>query len=222
MTSRHILMIFAALCVCAPQVPAQGGDRSKQPARAETVSVPFFGNKTCPIEGQPAKRELSVDVEGQQVHVCDLACIRKVQADPKAALAKAYPADKLIDLANQTCPIKLGQKVKQGFSVTWQGYRVHLCCRSCMRRFGRSPGLIITQLRQPGLKVLGNAKCPSMPEEDVLPDLFVIYRDTIVNICCDSCADEIRKDPVKILGKLVPAPASPPQGGEGDAPGSGH
>ena len=227
MTRSPMLLMLTVCFLTVTQVRAQDGkqpekpQKQEQPTKADTVTVPFFGNKLCPIDGKPARRELAVDVEGQKVHVCDLSCIRKVQADPKAALAKAYPSDKVIDLANKTCPIKRGEKVKEGFSVTWQGYRVHFCCRSCVRRFGRSPALIITLLQQPDLKLLGNVKCPSMPEEDVLADLFVIYRGTIVNICCDSCADDIRKDPAKFLGKLVPAPAKDPAEEPGDAPGSG-
>jgi len=42
----------------------------------------------CPNLGRPIKKYLYVDAEGYRIYVCCWGCLSKVQADPKAALAK--------------------------------------------------------------------------------------------------------------------------------------
>ena len=43
---------------------------------------------TCPIMGEPVKKNIFVDVKGFRVYVCCEACKAAVEADPDAALAR--------------------------------------------------------------------------------------------------------------------------------------
>ena len=67
-------------------------------------------------------------------------------------------------------------------------------------------------------KDLKNTICPVMPEEAIVPDVFVIYKGQIVSLCCDSCPDEFKADPAKFMKIL--AEKSPPKAPGKDA--SGH
>lgn len=41
--------------------------------------------------------------------------------------------------ANTLCPIMKGERVKEKYFVDWNGKRVYLCCRSCVRKFKKHP-----------------------------------------------------------------------------------
>lgn len=76
------------LCVLLPLVAAlsfgcKSGHTSTREVRA---------NATCPISGQPVDASNFVLVDGTKVYTCCAKCMAKVDADPKGALAKAYPS----------------------------------------------------------------------------------------------------------------------------------
>ena len=37
------------------------------------------------------------------------------------------------------CPVMPGHKIKQKFYVDYQGQRVYLCCRNCVKAFKKNP-----------------------------------------------------------------------------------
>ncbi len=40
---------------------------------------------------------------------------------------------------NATCPVMPGTAVKEKFYVNYQGERVYLCCRACVKAFKKHP-----------------------------------------------------------------------------------
>ncbi len=170
------------------------------PAQSSKVTVPFFGNTTCPYSGKPVKKDLFVEEDGQRVYVCCKKCLKMAKADPKAALVKAYPADKVKDVGNAKCPI-MGEKVKPGKSVVVQGHRIGLCCPGCAKKVKKNPRRILTKLTMQGVTELGNEKCLVEKDDDVDPAVFVVYKKKIVGLCCDHCVEEFSKNPEKYMPK---------------------
>ena len=37
------------------------------------------------------------------------------------------------------CPVMPGEQAKEKFYVNYQGRRIHLCCRNCVKAFKRNP-----------------------------------------------------------------------------------
>ena len=37
------------------------------------------------------------------------------------------------------CPVMVGEHAKEKFFVDYQGKRIHLCCRNCVKAFKKSP-----------------------------------------------------------------------------------
>jgi len=170
------------------------------PAQSSKVTVPFFGNATCPYSGKPVKKDVFVEKDGQRVYVCCKKCLKMAKANPKAALVKAYPADKVKDVGNTTCPIK-GTKVKKGKSIVVQGYRIGLCCPGCAKKVKANPRRVLTKLTMNGVTELGNKKCLVKKDDDVDPAVFAVYNKKIVGFCCEDCIEEFSKNPEKYMPK---------------------
>jgi predicted small lipoprotein YifL/YHS domain-containing protein len=98
---------------------------------AETTML-FLGNTTCTTSGHPAKPENFVEHGGQRAYFCCSKCVASAEADPAAAVAKAYA--KPTAVGNTVCPVS-GKAVNSDDSVTWQGHEVALCCGRCKKTF---------------------------------------------------------------------------------------
>jgi YHS domain-containing protein len=163
------------------------------------VTVPFFGNKSCPVTGKPAKETLAVKHNGERIFVCCKKCVVKVKEKPAVYHAKAYPSTKVVDIKNEKCPIMGGSTKGKKSSTVFQGRRVHYCCPMCDKKFRQEPSKHLAKLTQSGLKEVGNKMCPVTPKEKALPDSFLIYKGKIVNLCCAGCIDDFKKSPEKYL-----------------------
>ncbi|MSR74947.1 MAG: hypothetical protein EXS14_05715 [Planctomycetes bacterium] len=203
MSARIVVALVLLLCVGVAQ---------------DKAFMPFYGNAKCPIEGKDVNRKLFAEHEAQRIHVCSKDCRKKVDADLAANLAKAYPADKVVDVKNATCPC-MPKAAKAEFSTVWQGHKVQFCCKKCLGRFPKQPARFLTMALNKDLVAVGNTKCPVMPEEDVEADMFILYKGKLIDLCCDSCVDDF--DAAKHM-KNLPAQKAPGQpGGTGGAPGTG-
>ena len=197
MTKHMILGLCALVLSLSSSTQAQ--------SNSQGVSVPFFGNKLCPVTGKATKPSLSVKVGDERVYVCCKGCLAKVKAHPKAFYAKAYPKGKEIDLKNPKCPI-MGGKAKASVTTTFQGHLIHFCCPGCDKSFRKEPRKHLARLTHKGkLTDRNNKICPVMTDEKVKPDNFVIYKNQIINICCGGCADDFAKAPEKYLAALEKA-----------------
>ena len=50
---------------------------------------------------------------------------------------------------NTTCPVMLGERVKEKFYVDYNGEQIHFCCRPCVKAFKKNPGKYLKNLRIP-------------------------------------------------------------------------
>jgi YHS domain-containing protein len=181
-------------------------------AQPSPVVVPFYGNAKCPVCSKDSDRAVYLEHEGQRVYFASKACKAEAKGDPTQALAKAYPADRVHVLKLEVCPI-MGKPVKADQAVVWQGRRIPFCCSRCAGVFKKEPNKRMALIENPARRELKNTHCPVMAEEAVIPDVFVIYKDQIVNLCCDSCEDEFKADPEKFMkalaGREGPKPPAP-------------
>ncbi len=178
---------------------------------------PFYGNAKCPVDGKEVNRKLYLESDGERVHVCSKECRKKANEDIAAAKKVAYPADKVVEVKNERCPC-MPKAVKPDQSITWQGHKVGLCCKKCIGKFKQSPARFLTMAIHKDLVVVGNTKCPVMPEEDVDAAYFILFKGQLIDLCCDSCVDDFEAE--KHL-KNLPQPKKDGQAPAGGGTGSG-
>ncbi len=195
MKSRLSLLAVLPLIGLAFLAAAPGDDAANKatPAVAE-VTVPFFGNAMCPMGNKPIKADKYAEKDGVRIYTCCGKCAKAIEADFDKYKDQAYPSDKVVDVKNANCPIGKG-KAKDDVTFDWQGHRVHFCCSDCEAGFKEAPAKNLAIAMHPDLKIAGNAKCPIMGEDDADPNTFVIYKDVLVNLCCDECIEKFKKDP---------------------------
>lgn len=197
MSMRFLLVMLAVAAVLVAQ------DKAVQP---------FYGNAKCPVDGKDVNRKLYLEADGERVHVCSKECRKKANEDLAAAKKVAYPADKVVDVKNERCPC-MPKAAKPDHSITWQGHKVGLCCKKCSGKFKQSPARFLTMALNKDLVVVGNTKCPVMPEEDVDSAYFILFKGQLIDLCCDSCVEDF--DAAKHL-KNLPQPKK-----EGETPAAG-
>lgn len=170
-------------------------------AAQDKVEQLHFGNTKCPMTGKDVDSKYWVESGGQKVWFCCKECKAKAKTDPAAAVAKAYPADKVIDVKNETCPC-LGKPAKEDKTVVFQGHKVRICCDGCEKKFKEEPNRYLAVAKNKDLKVVGNPKCPVMTDDAVVKDLYISYKGHLVGICCDSCVEEFAASPSKFMKAL--------------------
>lgn len=216
MNSRTLLALVP-LVGLAFLAAAPSGDDAKKPAApaAAEVAVPFFGNAVCPVSNKPAAHDKYAEKDGERIYTCCGKCEKAVEADFDKFKATAYPADKVVDIANATCPIG-HKKAKDSVTTDWQGHRVRFCCADCKSEFLKAPNKNLELALHPDLKLAENAKCPVSGEDDADGDTFVVYRNVLVNLCCADCADKFKADPEK-YAKAAGVDFSKEEAGKKDA-----
>lgn len=182
----------------APAAPAAPAAQAAPAAKAEVV-VPFIGNATCAMQaGKKINPTKYVTHEKQRAYFCCGKCAGAAKADPKAAIAAAYPEAKAV--ANKKCPVS-GHAIEAGKakSVTFMGHTLDLCCADCEAGFAKD-AYAMTVCAIYGCEDLKNAKCPVM-DEDAADEDLVIYKGKLVRLCCADCSEEFTKDADKFLAK---------------------
>ena len=53
---------------------------------------------------------------------------------------------------NTICPVMPGERVKEKFFVDYQGERIYLCCRNCVKAFKRHPEKYLKNLEAAKVK----------------------------------------------------------------------
>ncbi len=177
-----------------PREPAA----SKQEPDARAVTIPFFGNKNCPVSGEAIDRTAVLELEGQPVYFCCKKCVAKGKDDPKAMLAKAYPADKVVDLKNTMCPVMAEPVGDATDTVTVMGRKMRLCCDGCAEDVVAHPVAMLARLENPKLVDLENKTCP-ISEKPAFGKFVAVYQGKMMRLCGDACVEKVRKDPEKAL-----------------------
>jgi YHS domain-containing protein len=112
----------------------------------------------------------------------------------------AYPADQIIDLKNERCPIMDGECDGES-TMVFQNYRIQLCCDGCDKKFRKNPRKHLTLLLNPDLVALNNKNCPVMAEEPAEPDNFFVYDGVVIDTCGSDCPEMFAEEPARYLKK---------------------
>jgi len=178
----------------------EGARESAGKTEKPAVTVPFFGNETCPIMGKKVTGEKFAEKDGKRVYVCCSKCVRRAEADFDKAYAAAYPADKVKDLKNEFCPIMGGETEHATTTTEFQGHLVHFCCAGCDRKFHKQPNRHLSLLTGDAatgkpLRVLGNEKCLVATGKEIAKDTFFVYEGVLIDASSGEAIEEFRKAP---------------------------
>ncbi|MCA9319204.1 MAG: hypothetical protein KDB53_00645, partial [Planctomycetes bacterium] len=162
--------------------------------KAGKAWVPFLGNATCPISGEPVRRDCYAEQLGERLYACNRDCAKKLQADFDGWRARIYPANERRVVGNAHCPCMPDRKADPKFEVAFQGYRVGLCCWKCPARFLTAPRTHLTLALHPELTRVSNRTCPVKPGVDVAPDAFVVYQDRLIAVSAGVTPEDFNRD----------------------------
>lgn len=199
----------------SPQTPSELPTPKPAAAVALEVSVPTYGNSTCPIMGKPASDALFVDTDLGRVYVCCPPCYKKVQRDEEVAFSAAYPAQKSAE--NKTCPISGKPLPEQPELRTIQGIEVGFCCAECATEGLTRPQTTLVKAMRPGTREVRNTTCP-ISGEPIGEGLVCLIGDDLIHLSSLKCVDEVKKDPSGALAKARENAAKNPPSANGSAP----
>ncbi|MBC8327169.1 MAG: hypothetical protein ISR76_01410 [Planctomycetes bacterium] len=93
----------------------------------------------CPVMGGEIDPEVFSVVQGQKVFYCCPGCDKKMKADPGKFFAKAAAEGVVFESASKLCPV-MGDPIEDpSWWVSYQGRRIHFCCKKCVGRFIKDP-----------------------------------------------------------------------------------
>lgn len=205
-----------ALLLTGPVAAADGPTGAPALAPVPVVSVPTFGNATCPIMGKPASLALFTDTEFGRIYVCCPPCNRKIQLDPARAYKVAYPTTRAA--GNTTCPITGKPVDGKSQTVLLQGNEIRVCSADCVAKAKANAQVTLVKATRPGTVDIGNTVCP-ITGGPVAPNAFCLIGDALVHLSSPTAVEAVRRDPsaalqtarasVKRLEPTVPASPAP-------------
>jgi len=144
--------------------------------------VAFFGaacvvaEDKCPISGQPAKEEHSLEVNGKKVSFCCDKC-------PEAYKKKIN----LVDEGPKTCPVSKQPAKKEHSLIEKRAEAVYFCCDNCPKTFA--------QKNKIEMKDEGPKKCPisGQPAKDGEGTSLIVNGEKTY-FCCDNCPKTFKKN----------------------------
>jgi len=194
-------LLTAALLV-PPVLPAEAEDAPRAPAApaAEdlTVTVPTWGNATCPIMGKPSSEALYVDVKFGRIYICCPPCARKIRAEPATAYRAAYPT--VTHLDNKIDPVTgqaLGEKT---VSVEIQGYEFKVCADGCEAKARENSQITLVHLLMPDVVDIRNTRCP-IDGEPVVANAFCLIGNNLVHLSSQKHVAQVKENPAAALAK---------------------
>jgi YHS domain-containing protein len=120
--------------------------------------------------------------------------------------------------AQTTCPIS-GEKLEdKELFIDYEGQRVYLCCKKCVKKFNAFPDKWIATLAKNGESVQNiQTTCPVSGEELEDDAISMKFGDKSIKVCCKKCAKKVKANPVAYFDKLEGRKAQercPVQGGK--------
>lgn len=141
------LITLATLFALAFSGCAKKGESSAKTGAGSPAE--FKPQTQCPVTGDPIKKEIFVDIQGQRVYFCDHGCAAEFSKDSEKYF-KQFETDKiLLESIQKDCPI-LGGAINPKIFRDYKGRRVYFCCEPCKAEFDKDPEGVLKKL--PGLK----------------------------------------------------------------------
>ena len=212
-----IPLLLTAGLVLPTAPPSAAPATTPDDAAVIAAQMPFYPLATCPVSGEDLGgmgEAIDVVQDGRLVRLCCKGCVKKLAADPAAALAKldaAVVAEQRTAYPLDTCPVS-GEELGgmgEAIELVVEGRFVKLCCKGCVKKINADPtayfakldaALIAAQIESYPLTT-----CP-LSDEPLGDDAKnVLYGNTLIRLCCGNCVKKIKVDPSPALLALAAA-----------------
>lgn len=105
------------------------------------------------------------------------------------------------EIAQKTCPVMVGKKIKPNLFVEHDGLKVYVCCNDCVEKFKKQPNKYIAEVYRQIYPQQVQTKCPVMGG-DVDPKVSAEIDGRTVFFCCKDCIEKYKAQPAKYAAKL--------------------
>jgi YHS domain-containing protein len=119
-------------------------------------------------------------------------------ADEKTA---AVPAPSEVK-RQTTCPVMEGEKINKSLYVDYEGKRLYVCCKGCIKEVTKDPAKWFKKAEAEGVtldKVQVN--CP-VTGDKIDKAVFAGYEGKRVYFCCAACVDKFNANAKVIVDKM--------------------
>jgi YHS domain-containing protein len=144
-TLQTTIVAFAVAMLLV--VSATGGETKQKAEAPEKETVKELKNQThCPVMGGKIDSTSYADIQGQRVYFCCPMCEKELRKDPDKYFKKAAEECVLFESVQTFCPVS-GEKLESmDVHIDYEGRRVYLCCKGCMKAFGKEPDKFLARL----------------------------------------------------------------------------
>jgi YHS domain-containing protein len=120
----------------------------------------------------------------------------KSATNAKAAVQEALPAQ-------TTCPISGDVLEDKETFVDYEGQRVYVCCKKCVKKFTAFPDKYISAMAKSGQAVENTQTTCVVSGEELDQDAVTLaFGNKTIKVCCKKCAKKVNAEPVKYFDKL--------------------
>lgn len=157
----------------------------------------------CPVSGEAANKDHSVEFKGKTVYFCCDQCPEGFKKDPAKFTAQVnHQLLHTKQITQVACPIS-GQPVKDEHSVDMDGCKIGFCCPNCKGKFEKASDAEKVAMAF-GEKSKGftlQTVCP-VSGKAINVAKSVEFKGQKVYFCCDGCPKAFEKEPAKFEAKL--------------------
>ncbi|MBL8191134.1 MAG: hypothetical protein JNK38_24160 [Acidobacteria bacterium] len=230
------LTIACALAISAAAHDGKKHDNKQAAAKGKTAKAEFAGKgdgvETCPVTGEPiTNKDIKAQMFGRTVYFCCAGCLEDAKKNPAMYVKKTHK-EQLAAIKNvkpsehghhgehqdkaasgetkflgkgdgiETCPVT-GEPVNKNLKHEVDGKTFYVCCDGCADTVKKNPS---AYLKGVTAKVAfmgkgdGVETCP-VTGEPVNKNLKHEVDGQTFYVCCDGCADTVKKNPAAYLKK---------------------
>lgn len=234
----YVLTIACALAISATAHETHDGkkhDNKQTSAKGKTAKAEFAGKgdgvETCPVTGEPlTNKDIKAQMFGRTVYFCCPGCldsakknpamyVKKTHKEQLAAIKNVKPSehghgehqDKAVSSETkflgkgdgiETCPVT-GEPVNKNLKLELDGKTYYVCCEGCADTVKKNPSAYLKGVTAKAAfmgKGDGVETCP-VTGEPVNKNLKHEADGQTFYVCCDGCADTVKKNPAAYLKK---------------------
>lgn len=240
---KKILFALTIACALAISAAAHGThdgkkhDKKQTAAKTKNAKSEFMGKgdgvETCPVTGEPiTNKDVKAVMFGRTVYFCCAGCLEDAKKSPAMYVKKTHK-EQLVAIKGakptehgdhhamaqdkaaggetkflgkgdgiETCPVT-GEPVNKNLKVEFDGKTFYVCCEGCADTVKKNPS---AYLKGVAAKVAflgkgdGVETCP-VTGEAVNKNLKHEANGQTFYVCCDGCADTVKKNPAAYLKK---------------------
>jgi len=221
---QHLALIAIATLGLAPSAPQEAKTTPEVTAQADATSkdavvrqqLPSYPLKTCVISGEPlGSMGAPIDhvVDGRLVRLCCKGCVKGVEGDKAAAIAKVDKA--VLRAQGPSYPLKVcvvsGEELdpKDTHDEIVGTRLVRTCCGRCGKKVAKDPRPYIDKVNaaliETQRKTYKKTTCPVSGEDLGDDAVDHLYGTQLVRLCCKSCVRVFEKSPDTFLVEVAPA-----------------